>query len=84
MGTSLSTILAPADLLIQLLYVPKVAYISSWLGLSLSVIPAAYGFILFYGMGASMIELCFSAMTSSIAAIIWSVNYPTLNEYKTG
>ena len=47
-----------------------------WLGLSLSFLPAVYGWILFIGMGASVIELCLFAATSSIAALIWSANDP--------
>jgi len=48
--------------------------VTSWLGLSLSVVPAGYGIILFFAMGASLIELCFFAAASSVAAIIWSAN----------
>jgi len=45
-----------------------------WLGLVFSIVPVVYGFILFIAMGASIIELCFYAAVSSIAAIIWSMN----------
>lgn len=50
-----------------------------WLGLGLSVIPAIYGFILFT-MGASMIELGFFAIASSLAAIIWSIKTSVENQ----
>lgn len=45
-----------------------------WLGLVFSIVPAVYGFVLFLAMGASIIELCFYAVASSIAAIIWNMN----------
>jgi len=45
-----------------------------WLGLTLSIVPALYGFILFIAMGASILELSIFAAISSIAAIIWSMN----------
>jgi MFS family permease len=58
--------------------------VTPWLGLAFSVVPSVYGFALFIGMGASTIELCFFTMTSSIAAIIWSVSDPTLKEQIIG
>jgi len=45
-----------------------------WLGLVFSIVPVVYGFVLFIGMGASIIELCFYAVVSSIAAITWNMN----------
>lgn len=45
-----------------------------WLGLVFSIVPAIYGFVLFLAMGASIVELCFYAIVSSIAAIIWNTN----------
>lgn len=45
-----------------------------WLGLVFSIVPAIYGFVLFLAMGASIIELCFYSVVSSIAAIIWNMN----------
>ncbi len=45
-----------------------------WLGLVFSIVPAIYGFVLFLAMGASIIEFCFYAVASSIAAIIWNMN----------
>jgi hypothetical protein len=45
-----------------------------WLGLVFSIVPAIYGFVLFLAMGASIVELCFYAIVSSIAAIIWNMN----------
>ena len=56
---------------------------TSWMGLSMSVVPSVYGFILFVGMGASIMELCFFAASSSIAAIIWIANNPFIKEQKT-
>jgi hypothetical protein len=51
---------------------------ASWVGLSLSIAPALYGFFLFLAMGAALIELCLFAAASSIAAIIWIVSDPVL------
>jgi hypothetical protein len=48
---------------------PKIDFLL--IGLSLSVVPVIFGMVLFFGMGASIIELCFFAMASSISAIIW-------------
>jgi len=45
-----------------------------WLGLTLSIVPTIYGFILFIVMGASIFELIIFASVSSIASIIWNVN----------
>lgn len=45
-----------------------------WLGLVFSIVPAIYGFVLFLAMGASIVELCFYAIVSSIAAIIWNMH----------
>jgi hypothetical protein len=55
-----------------------------WLGLIFSIIPAVYGFILFIAMGASIIELCFYAVVSSIAAIFWSMNNNVVIKQKAG
>jgi hypothetical protein len=44
------------------------------LGLVFSIVPAIYGFVLFLAMGASIVELCFYAVVSSIAATIWNMN----------
>jgi hypothetical protein len=41
-----------------------------WIGLTLSVVPVIYGFVLFF-LGASILELCFFAIASSGAAILW-------------
>jgi hypothetical protein len=43
-----------------------------WLGLVFSIVPAMYGFILFFAMGASILELFLYAVASSIAATIWT------------
>jgi hypothetical protein len=52
-----------------------------WLGLVFSIVPAIYGFVLFLAMGASIVELCFYAVVSSIAAIIWNMkNKVTLKQ----
>jgi hypothetical protein len=56
----------------------------SWLGVTLSIIPAVYGFILFVAMGASIIELCLFAITSFFAAIIWSANNQMLKKQQAG
>ena len=46
-----------------------------WLGLSFSIIPVIYGFILFMAIGISITELCLYAAVGSISAIIWTMNY---------
>lgn len=55
-----------------------------WLGLVFSIVPAIYGFVLFLAMGASIVELCFSAIVSSIAAIIWHMNNKVSVKPKAG
>jgi hypothetical protein len=55
-----------------------------WLGLVFSIIPVFYGFVLFIGMGASLIELCFYAVASSTAAIIWNMNNKASVKQKAG
>jgi hypothetical protein len=51
--------------------IPDSGFNLFWLGLALSVAPVIYGFLLFI-LGASIIELGVFAVTSSLAAIIWS------------
>jgi hypothetical protein len=46
-----------------------------WLGLTFSIFPVIYGFILFMAIGISIIELCLYAAVGSISAIIWTMNY---------
>ncbi len=58
--------------------------IISRLGLVLSIIPSTYGIILFVGMGATIIELCIFAMTSSFMALIWSAKNQIPKEQKAG
>lgn len=53
---------------------PLPGYMVYLLGLTLSIVPVFYGFVLFIGMGASIFELCFYALVSSIAAMLWSKN----------
>lgn len=55
-----------------------------WLGLVFSIAPAVYGFVLFLAMGASIIELCFYAVASSIAAIIWNMNNKVTLKQRAG
>lgn len=55
-----------------------------WLGLVFSTVPAIYGFVLFLAMGASIIELCFYAVASSIAAIIWNMNNKVTLKQRAG
>lgn len=55
-----------------------------WLGLVFSIIPAIYGFVLFLAMGASTVELCFYAIVSSIAAIIWDMNNKVVIKQRAG
>jgi len=50
------------------------------LGMGLSVAPVVYGFILFIAFGASIIELSMFALSSSLAAIIWSANTKSKQE----
>jgi hypothetical protein len=44
------------------------------LGMAFSITPVIYGFFLFLVFGASIIELSIFAVTSSLAAILWSAN----------
>ncbi len=44
-----------------------------WMGLTYSIVPAIYGFIIFLAFGASIFELCLYEIASSIAAIIWNM-----------
>jgi len=53
-----------------------------WLGLSFSIVPLIYGFFLFLGFGASIIELCIYAFISSISGIVWNASNPSANERK--
>jgi hypothetical protein len=55
-----------------------------WLGLVFSIVPAIYGFVLFLAMGASIVELCFYAIVSSIAAIIWNMNNKVSAKQRAG
>jgi hypothetical protein len=55
-----------------------------WLGLVFSIVPAIYGFVLFLAMGASIVELCFYAIASSIAAIIWNMNNKVVIKQRAG
>jgi len=55
-----------------------------WLGLVFSIVPVVYGFVLFLAMGASIVELCFYAIVSSIAAIIWNMNNKVTLKQRAG
>ena len=55
-----------------------------WLGLVFSIVPVVYGFVLFIAMGASIMELCFYAVASSIAAIIWNMNNKVTLKQRAG
>jgi hypothetical protein len=54
------------------------------LGLVFSIVPAIYGFVLFLAMGASIVELCFYAVVSSIAATIWNMNNKVALKQRAG
>jgi len=47
-----------------------------WWGVSTSMLPAGFGFILFFFVGASILETCFFAMASSMAGIFWIIKNP--------
>lgn len=55
-----------------------------WLGLVFSIVPVIYGFVLFLAMGTSIVELCFFAIVSSIAAIIWNMNNKVTLKQRAG
>ena len=55
-----------------------------WLGLVFAMVPVLYGFVLFIAMGTSLIELCFYAVASFTAAIIWNTNNKVSIKPKAG
>jgi hypothetical protein len=51
-----------------------------WLGVTFSIIPSIFGFMLFTTVGASILEMCFFSMASSLGGIFWIVSQTTYNE----